>query len=376
MNLSYWEYQSFFKDIDVLVVGSGIVGLNAAITIQEKHPSKKVIIAERGTLPTGASTKNAGFSCFGSVSELIDDLKGQSEDLVWSVLEKRWLGLQRLKQRIGTESMDYFQHGNFEVFGEQDQALYQACQAHIAPFNRQIEAITGVKNTFATAHEKIKDFGLAHSQQLIWNQSEGQINTGKMMQQLLKLAREKGIEIYNGLSIVAIEETAHCVQVKTTQGWSFQSQQVIVATNGFAQQLLPNLAIKPARNQVLITEPIKGLKLKGCFHYLRGYVYFRDIDNRVLLGGARHLDKAGETTDQFGFSEKIQDYLIDILKHIIVPYQKVEISRWWSGILGVGTAKNPIIERVSDRLVVAARMGGMGIAIGSLVGEEGAALLD
>ena len=228
------------------------------------------------------------FSCFGSVSELIDDLKGQSEDLVWSVLEKRWLGLQRLKQRIGTESMDYFQHGNFEVFGEQDQALYQACQAHIAPFNRQIEAITGVKNTFATAHEKIKDFGLAHSQQLIWNQSEGQINTGKMMQQLLKLAREKGIEIYNGLSIEAIEETAHCVQVKTTQGWSFQSQQVIVATNGFAQQLLPNLAIKPARNQVLITEPIKGLKLKGCFHYLRGYVYFRDIDNRVLLGGARH----------------------------------------------------------------------------------------
>ena len=139
---------------------------------------------------------------------------------------------------------------------------------------------------------------------------------------------------------------------------------------------MPNLAIKPARNQVLITEPIKGLKLKGCFHYLRGYVYFRDIDNRVLLGGARHLDKAGETTDQFGFSEKIQDYLIDILKHIIVPYQKVEISRWWSGILGVGTAKNPIIERVSDRLVVAARMGGMGIAIGSLVGEEGAALLD
>ena len=131
--------------------------------------------------------------------------------------------------------MDYFQHGNFEVFGEQDQALYQACQAHIAPFNRKIEAITGVKNTFATAHEKIKDFGLDHSQQLIWNQSEGQINTGKMMQQLLKLAREKGIEIYNGLSIEAIEETAHCVQVKTTQGWSFHSQQVIVATNGFAQ---------------------------------------------------------------------------------------------------------------------------------------------
>ena len=49
---------------------------------------------------------------------------------------------------------------------------------------------------------------------------------------------------------------------------------------------------------------------------------------------------------------------------------------WWSGILGIGDQKKPIIERVSPNVVVAVRMGGMGVAIGSLVGEEAAALVD
>ena len=376
MNLSYWEYQSFFKDIDVLIIGSGIVGLNAALTLKEKYPNRRIVVAERAALPAGASTKNAGFSCFGSVSEIMDDLNEQPEELVWSVLEKRWLGLQRLKQRIGTHRMDYFQHGNFEVFGEKDQTLFDECRDKIETFNQQIGRITGVSTTFALAHDKINELGLGKTKHLIWNQSEGQINTGKMMQQLLLLAKEKGIIIYNGLSIETMEETRRCMKLQTTQGWTFESKQVLVATNGFAQHLLPDIAIQPARNQVLISQPIAGLKLRGCFHYLQGYVYFRDIDNRVLLGGGRHLDKVGETTDAFGFSEQIQAYLIEILKTVIVPYQKVEVDHWWSGILGVGAAKKPIIEKISDRLVVAARMGGMGIAIGSLVGEEGANLLD
>jgi glycine/D-amino acid oxidase-like deaminating enzyme len=48
--------------------------------------------------------------------------------------------------------------------------------------------------------------------------------------------------------------------------------------------------LKPARAQVLITKPIDSLKIKGTFHMDRGYYYFRNIDNRVLIGGGRNLD--------------------------------------------------------------------------------------
>jgi hypothetical protein len=43
--------------------------------------------------------------------------------------------------------------------------------------------------------------------------------------------------------------------------------------------------------------------------------------------------------------------------------------------LGLGAEKSPIIRKLGPRLAVAVHMGGMGVAIGSLVGEEAAELL-
>ena len=74
MNYSYWELKEWFSNIDFTIVGSGIVGLNCAISLKREHPKAKILVLEKGTLPQGASTKNAGFACFGSLSELIDDL--------------------------------------------------------------------------------------------------------------------------------------------------------------------------------------------------------------------------------------------------------------------------------------------------------------
>lgn len=373
--LSYWEKETFLQNIDVLIIGSGIVGLNAALHLKEKQPNLKVVIAERGFLPSGASTKNAGFSCFGSVSELLDDLEEQDENLVWAILEKRWLGLQKLQQRVGTANMNYFQHGNYEVFKDSDQALFAQCSDKMEYLNQQIKTITGVKDTFSVNNSSIKDFGFNSVKQLIWNKAEGQIHTGKMMQQLLLLAQQKGILILNGLSIQQLQDNKTFVAVETAQGWTFQAKKVLVATNGFAKTLFPTLDVKPARNQVLITKPIPNLSIKGCFHYHKGYVYFRNIDNRILLGGARHLDLAGETTSEFGFSADIQDYLSHFLKTVILPHQTVEVDYWWSGIMGIGAAKQPLVRKLTDQIAVSVRMGGMGIAIGSLIGEEGAELL-
>ena len=42
-------------------------------------PKSKVLILERGIFPNGASTKNAGFATFGSLSEIISDNKNQEQ---------------------------------------------------------------------------------------------------------------------------------------------------------------------------------------------------------------------------------------------------------------------------------------------------------
>jgi hypothetical protein len=44
--------------------------------------------------------------------------------------------------------------------------------------------------------------------------------------------------------------------------------------------------------------------------------------------------------------------------------------------MGVGDKKKPIVKQISNHVFCGIRLGGMGIAIGSLVGRELAALVD
>jgi len=372
MNLSYWEYDQYFSKADVLVIGSGIVGLHAALHLKELDPSLTILVAERGVLPSGASTKNAGFACFGSLTELIDDLSQTDTDTVWELVSQRWRGLQFLRNTWGEVAMGYEPLGGHEVFTPEDQHSFEACMDRRQEINRILADITGEKEVFRLNDAQIKHAGLAGISHLISNVAEGQINTGQLMRTLIRAAQAEGITLLNGLSIQEIHPDPTCTKVITSQGWELSFPKVLVATNGFTRQLLPELAVKPARNQVLITKPIKDLPLKGAYHYDRGYVYFRDLHDRVLIGGARNLDPMGETTDTFGETEIIQTRLMELLQTVILLDTSVEIERSWSGILGVGTIKSPIIRNITPSLTVAVRLGGMGVAIGAEVGRAGA----
>jgi hypothetical protein len=373
--LSYWERETFLKDIDVAVIGSGLVGLNAAIRLKERQPALKVVVLERGGLPIGASTRNAGFACFGSMTELLDDMQNMPPDAVWGIVERRWKGLERLRNLLGDAALDYQEYGGYEMFTEADRADFEVCTQHLADFNYMAHAITGRKTVYSVADAHLSSTGFKGVQHLILNQAEGQIHTGKMMVALLALARARGVEILNGITVQKINDTGTGVQLDTASGWPLMARQVLVCSNGFARQLLPQLEVQPARNQVLITQPVPNLPFEGCFHYDRGYFYFRNIDGRILLGGGRNLDREVENTDQFGSNETIRTALLQLLHQVICPNKVVEIDMWWTGILGLGAVKKPIIERVSPHVNVAVRLSGMGVAIGSLVGMEGADLV-
>ena len=373
--LSYWERQSFFSGIDIAVIGSGIVGLSAAIRLKELEPHSRIVILERGALPTGASTRNAGFACFGSMTELLDDLQLMGEDAVLGIVEKRWTGLQRLRSLVGDDNLGFQELGGYELFNETEITIFKSCTERIPDFNDKIGRITGHPEVYKVVDERLARFGFSGVQHLILNQAEGQVHTGKMMATLLAIAKQKGIEIFNGIDISSLEDGSNGVTLNTEFGWSIQVPRVLVAVNGFAQKLLLNLDIYPARNQVLLTKPIPGLRVEGCFHYDRGYFYFRNIDGRILLGGGRNLDLEVEKTAEFGSNERIRNALEKLLHEVVCPDQEAVVDSWWTGILGLGPVKKPIVERVSPHVVVSVRLSGMGVAIGTLVGQEGADLL-
>jgi len=128
--------------------------------------------------------------------------------------------------------------------------------------------------------------------------------------------------------------------------------------------------VKPARAQVLITKPIKNLHIQGTFHLDQGYYYFRNIDNRILFGGGRNLDFKTEETTEFAQTKLIQNKLETLLKTTILPEINFEIDYRWSGIMGVGKQKKAIVNQLSNNVFCGVRLGGMGVAIGSLIGKE------
>ena len=100
------------------------------------------------------------------------------------------------------------------------------------------------------------------------------------------------------------------------------------------------------------------------------------LNNRSLFGGGRNLDFITEETSEVGETEIIQNKLKELLKTTILPNTDFEIDHSWSGIMGVGQQKKAIVKQLSNHVYCGVRLGGMGIAIGSLVGKELGGLLD
>ena len=365
MNLSYWELKTWLNNVDYTIVGSGIVGLSTALHLKKKAPNAKIVILEKGLFPQGASTKNAGFACFGSLSEILQDLQSHTTEEVVELVNQRQKGLQLLRHTLGDEALSYQQLGGYELFLEKDSSLYDTCLQKMKEVNSLLKPIfkdavfSNVPNSF--------DFkGVQNN--YIRNQFEGQIDTGKMMQELIKKVQKEGVIILNNSTVETYTEQFNNVAIKTNH-FEFSCAKLILTTNGFAQQLI-NEDVQPARAQALITKPIKNLNIKGTFHLDCGYYYFRNIDNRILLGGGRNLDFNSENTTEFSQTDRIQNALETLLKNTILSNREFEIEHRWSGIMGVGSQKKPIVKQLSNHVYCGVRMGGMGIAIGSTIGRE------
>lgn len=365
--LSFWEKQSFFEEIDFVVIGAGIVGYSAAINLKRKYPAAKIVILERGYLPTGASSKNAGFACFGSPTEIFDDLANTDENEVWNTINMRFEGLQELKGLVKNYDIDFQKKGSWDLIHD-DYDQTEISRDFIEYLNINCLKLFGVDKIYSEDNKVDQKFGFQSIKTSYFNKEEGQLDTGKLIKALHQISNSLGITSLFGIELIEFEESMNKVFLKSNVG-EIQCHKLLICTNGFAGKFLGS-EVKPARAQVLVTSEIPNLPFKGTFHLDRGYYYFRNIGNRILFGGARNLDFKGETTTEINTTPIIQDALNNLLKSTIIPNIDFQIDYSWAGIMGVGDTKKPIIRKQSNNVAFGVRMGGMGVAIGSIVGKE------
>lgn len=360
MNLSYWEERHYFEENDLIVVGAGIVGLSTAIAAKSERPNLNILVLERSSLPLGASTKNAGFACFGSVTELLSDSEYMSYEDQVALIKMRWDGLQLLQSNVSRDDMSYQSRGGIEVLDFSD-AFQMSALDKIDVYNDMIAAAIGLKDCFSLVDQSLST---SFHGKAIYNRYEGELNPMHLMGSLHRKAQNLGIKILYGVEVKSINSGQILLSNKTVV-----AHKVAVCTNGLSQSLLPELPLQAVRNQVYVTERLESNPLKSCYHYDQGYVYFREIDGRILIGGARNHYAEQETTSEFGQTEGIKAYLQSFVEDRILG-RETKFEYEWSGILGVGETKAPIIKEVRNGVFVGVRLGGMGVAIGSGVGQS------
>lgn len=381
VQLSFWEKESFFAPQDIIIVGSGFVGLWSALQLKLKNPAYKITILERGIIPTGASTRNAGFSCFGSPSELLDDADAMGEEKMWQLVEMRYKGLMEIRKHFTEASIDYDGSGGYECFTPKS-ADWDECFTKLDWLNKGLHSITGHENLFSIADEKITQFGFKGFDHLIENRLEAGIHSGKLVQALLQKVQGMGVQVLTGIEVKSYQNHHHGIELETActafEGIDlrFTTGQLLLCTNAFTKQLFPDIDIIPNRGQVLITAPIDNLPIKGTFHFDKGYYYFRNVGTRLLLGGARNKAFELENTSEMQTTEIIQNALEEFIKQHLLPATTYTITDKWSGIMAMGSEKNPIIQCISPNVYCCVRMSGMGVALAPLVAKEVTALMN
>jgi gamma-glutamylputrescine oxidase len=365
--LSFWEKELLSQHYDIVIIGAGFAGSWLAFELLENNQNLKLIILERGILPQGASTKNAGFACFGSPSEMLENIAEMGLEKSLIQTNKRYKGVQKIYSTFSNR-IDFNSCPSFELF--ENKEMYKQTLEKLPFLNDAIKQNLKIESHFKPSDTVISENGFEGFENAIENGNEGGIHSVKLLDALHQAIFSKGGKIYFNVNVENFEEKERHVDINTTVFGKISAKHLSICTNAFTYKLLPNSNIVPGRGQMLATKPIPGLKMNGTFHFDKGYFYFRNYKNRVLFGGGRNLAFENEKTDVFGENSFLLDTLRGYLQTHILPNTPFEIDQTWSGIMAFNAEKEPISKVVSPRLSYNICMNGMGVALTPTLAED------
>ncbi|MCU0336071.1 MAG: FAD-binding oxidoreductase [Chitinophagaceae bacterium] len=361
---SYWEQQTWLRPADVAIVGAGLLGLWTAYELKRQRPHWRIVLLERAPYAQGASARNAGFACFGSPSEMLYDSRLNGEDAMLQVVEQRYAGIGKLRRVLGDDAIGFDHSGGYECYPDAPAEWDEK----IAGLNKLLQPIMGTPQAFVPAHAQLPAMGMHGFGAMVANRLEAGIDSGAMVAALSKLVQQLGVQVLYGAEVLAKEPAADHWQLRTPN-WQLRASQVLLATNAWLHHMAPTLGVVPARGQVLVSKPLPGLALQGTFHFDEGYYYWRHLPGqRLLLGGARNADVAGEQTLEMTTSAPIQQaleaFLIRHFPQYFTPQNiVVQIEYRWAGLMAMHPQKTPVLTQIAPGLWAAMCCNGMGVAL-------------
>ena len=359
---------------DTVIVGGGLFGLSVGCQILETKRSQSVCILERGIFPTGASTKNAGFGCFSSFTEFLGEVRNVGREKAVALLKDRVNGLQLLYKRVNHSNDIFRRSGNYEIIKEHQLPLL----AHLPEINAALRDIFN-EDVYVIDNTKIEEFGLNSKtvKALVYKKYEWQVNTGKLIKALLTKFTVMGGRYLTGTEVRRFEsEPSGGVRLlvrnpsSETDDFYFLGARAIFCVNSYISKIHKNSTIYPVREEVMITKPIKNMKITSNLEFDGGLYYLRPVENRLLIGGGADSMAKGDLSFEFKNTEKEKHNLIRALTDLI-PELEFEVDYYWSGLQGFSKDNEKFkILTLDENVYSVFGCAGVGVSIAAIAAEK------
>jgi glycine/D-amino acid oxidase-like deaminating enzyme len=349
---------------DVVVVGGGITGLSTALHLAER--GAKVVLLEAEEPGWGASGRNGGQVNPGlkhdpdrverdygkDLGGRMNAFAGDAPAFVFDLIERHDIRCDA--RRNGTLRA---------AIRAKHAAQVRATAEQLARRGAPVELLEGSSLERAT--------GTARYRVAMLDRRGGDLNPLSYTRGLARAALGAGAHLHGGTRALAMKRAGAVWQVDTTTG-TVSARQVVLTTNGYTDDLWPNLrrTIVPLFGAIAATAALpdaiaRGVMPSRAVLYESGTVtvYYRvDTGQRLLIGGRGPMREISATSNI--------PHLLAYARTLWPVLVQAEWSHAWGGRLAMTPDRYPHIHEPAEDVLICLGYNGRGIAMGTAMGAQ------
>ncbi|MBL4806700.1 MAG: FAD-binding oxidoreductase [Rhodobacteraceae bacterium] len=352
--------------VDVVIVGAGFTGLNAALVLARAGHS--VTVFEAGQLGEGASSRNGGMlgPSFHKLG-LAGLISQYGEETTNGILRESVGFVDFLEDFLKTENIDAALKRTGRFQGALRAEHFAATQARIESLNK----VCGDIAYMVPEKDQHLETGSSRFVGGVVYRMDAGLHPAKYHNGLIEVVRKAGVEIVPFTPVQAVEKSNGGFTVTTRLG-KVKAAQVAICTNGYTGKQFPQFRrrILPIRSAIIATEPLapdlmtqlmpKG-RMYGDTRRIMAYYRPSPDGTRILFGGRAS-----------GLSDHPQKNARDLHRAMCDVYPSLKpskISHVWSGRVGYAFDHAPHIGQLNG-LDYAMGYCGSGVARASYFGQK------
>ncbi|HEX2838767.1 MAG TPA: FAD-binding oxidoreductase [Phycisphaerales bacterium] len=342
MTVSQWKRTQRMgrAQCDAIVVGAGICGLSMAVHLRRRGLS--VMVVDRRSAGSGASTRNAGFlmrGCADNYALAVKEYGRARAKALWKLTEENLAGLRR----EGISALPGVRDVPSVLLALEEGELRELRESVTLMSEDGFEVEWQESGTDSAWRSGVALGGLV-------NPRDASCNSREVIEHIAGVAKGLGAVVHEHQEVFAIDAAGSGLVTRTTDAM-IESGRVVLCTNAFTPLLVPQLqgVVTPRRGQMLAMEP-RGLRLDASYYANRGSEYFRQAaDGTIVVGGCRTYHAEREV----GYEDRVTPWVqrdierfASLMLGIELDDVQARVTARWAGTMGFTPHHLPVITRV------------------------------